>query len=737
MSFPWKFFSAELLKWLHRLVEEEHSETGGAFVVDLLRRGALPLLFYARKAKNAIRSRGNDANEGCSATRDVVSALLCIRLLAQQLQSMVQSESESGAEAEETEGPSPKRMKATPSAPPVLPSASKLRQMDPELVDLALVLAHWVSTEWCSPRVEVVDYLPCCCDETSSFLLSTGCDHLKLKAVLDVVLFAPMPDGQEIGRQRLLHHGPWLSFSPVPGGWHTLYPAGAALHRWEEVTAAGLLLLAAARTFNEMSEGYQSKDQRRPTRPALLVYGACDGLLASFLAHHAPEVQVDVLEPTDDNEESGTFTLLSKHFDLRLGAAGLLQGSRRLLRDSETETGRHRDTEKAPGAVLGTGSMEGCGELTQEGLYDGIVVMKPFGAEEGRISSLRLDEVVPSLRQGGLLLVESERDQCRSLESLGDVVELNDLLQDGDDEEATDATVLCMVTPTRTREPSLAFEEVICPEKWFELLLERGGVRGGAPDVLDAQTTQVVPAGTIGTEDLATLKHLAHSARNAGLACEVRSPNSENWQVTFLQTNGFFEEHAPELLERFTALARSVALRQKWVTQAQADRFQARVIEWHQQEAPGPGIPDPRHYDMDSLVTVDVMCSAPGIDFLGGQLQTLEVEGLKEHRFQLYEILIFQAHKYHCVAPVVQGCRRALVLEFWDGPARRCPHRCTSFERFCPQEPQKRHSQQEKCEEQKKALGRLLPFRLAARKVSVSPSRRSMSLLWQCNEPTQ
>ena len=29
------------------------------------------------------------------------------------------------------------------------------------------------------------------------------------------------------------------------------------------------------------------------------------------------------------------------------------------------------------------------------------------------------------------------------------------------------------------------------------------------------------------------------------------------------------------------------------------------------QAAPGPGIPDPRHYDMDSLVTVDVLCAEP------------------------------------------------------------------------------------------------------------------------------
>ena len=101
------------------------------------------------------------------------------------------------------------------------------------------------------------------------------------------------------------------------------------MHRWEEVTAAGLLLLAAARackrakgtergkaqeedTETHETQYSQSRDlqkeqrQRREKdeteeqdgrndanvcrdRPALLVYGACDGLLASFLAQHAPE----------------------------------------------------------------------------------------------------------------------------------------------------------------------------------------------------------------------------------------------------------------------------------------------------------------------------------------------------------------------------------------------------------------------------------------------------------------
>lgn len=772
-------------------MEEERSEQ--CDVEDFLQRAALPLLFYAKKAKNEINSEKTDKTHKAEGqaeeeagqsgyasdeAKEAASALLCIRLLAQQLQSMASSANSSVMAQENSSSNVDAEEVASRPCAEHLPSAAGGRCMAPEIEDLALAMAHWVSTEWCSPRIEVVDYLPCCREEKSNFLLSKDCDHLKMKAVLDIVLFAPMPDGQEIGRQRLLHHGPWHTFSPVPGGWHTSYPAGAALHRWEEVTAAGLLLLAAAKTFKQQrerdllsAETAETEETQELCRPqehpaqssAVLVYGACDGLLASFLAQHAPEVQVDLL----DGELSG-LDLLRKHFNLRLGGPGLLKGSCRVLgkpSPNEREAGS-ADVDSADVEVASdTGGTDETGEtgerIASRELYDGIVVMKPFGQNfrhNPSISSISsISSILPgegpgqhqehqvksplplrTLRKGGLLLVEATPEDRNQLEKLGEVLELNDLLQGDDDlDEDVDATVLCIVTPrARTlnglETPQMdSFKELICPESWFELLLERGGVVGGAPDVLNAQKTRVVPAGKMCAEDLATLTRLAGRATDCGR--EIRSPQSDSWQVLFLQTNGFFEDQAPHLLKRLADIARSVALKEKWVTMEQADRLQARVIEWHQQDAPGPGIPDPRHYDMDSLITVDVMCSEPGRDFLGGQLQTLEVDGLKEHSFQLCDILVFQAHKYHCVAPVVQGCRRALVLEFWDGPARHCPHRCTSFERICPQE--NRHGEHTT----RKALGRLLPFRLAAKRRDTEPRSRSrsISILWQCNEPTQ
>eukprot|EP00435_Cladocopium_sp_Y103_P032370 s2584_g8.t1 len=569
-------------------MEEERSEQ--CDLEDFLQRAALPLLFYAKKAKNEIKADRADKAQGEQAEekseQGARQSLLCIRLVAQQLQSLA------------------------------------VERMAPETEELALALAHWVSTEWCSPRIEVVDYLPCCRDEKSNFLLSKNCDHLKMKAVLDIVLFAPMPDGQEIGRQRLLHHGPWHTFSPVPGGWHTSYPAGAALHRWEEVTAAGLLLLAAAKTFKQQrkqrsAETEETQELCRRTqethpaqRPAVLVYGACDGLLASFLAQHAPEVQVDLL----DGELSG-LDLLQKHFNLRLGGPGLLKGSCRVLGKPQTEREGNPedsadvdspDVEVAADACE-TNESETGERMAPRELYDGIVVMKPFGqsfTHNPSISSiLSISQEGPGqhqehqvksplpLRNGGLLLVEATPEDRDQLEKLGEVLELNDLLQGDDDldaDDATDSTVLCIVTPRSARTldglqtPQMdSFEELICPESWFELLLERGGVVGGAPDVLNAQKTRVVPAGKICPEDLAILKRLA--GRATGCGREIRSPQSDSWQVLFLQTNRFFEEEAPDLLKRLADIARSVALGEKWVTMEQADRLQARVVEWHEQ----------------------------------------------------------------------------------------------------------------------------------------------------------
>ena len=102
--------------------------------------------------------------------------------------------------------------------------------------------------------------------------------------------------------------------------WCSVCTGGAALHRWEEVTAAGLLLLAAAKTFKQQrnrdllsAETAETEETQELCRPqehpaqssAVLVYGACDGLLASFLAQHAPEaMEIQYMEDTKRKQET-------------------------------------------------------------------------------------------------------------------------------------------------------------------------------------------------------------------------------------------------------------------------------------------------------------------------------------------------------------------------------------------------------------------------------------------------
>lgn len=147
------------------------------------------------------------------------------------------------------------------------------------------------------------------------------------------------------------------------------------------------------------------------------------------------EVQVDLLEPDDDEATSGaTLSLLEKHFDLRLGGQGLIKGSRRVLAKRDTAICEFETEPTEPEAKR---------SKFETRLYDGIVLMKPFGSDrmnaenaegspENGTSKL-LKNVVKNvrelLREDGLLLVESTPEGREALQRLGDLVELNDLLQ--------------------------------------------------------------------------------------------------------------------------------------------------------------------------------------------------------------------------------------------------------------------------------------------------------------------
>eukprot|EP00747_Dinoflagellata_sp_TGD_P081442 gnl/TRDRNA2_/TRDRNA2_161301_c0_seq2.p1 gnl/TRDRNA2_/TRDRNA2_161301_c0~~gnl/TRDRNA2_/TRDRNA2_161301_c0_seq2.p1 ORF type:complete len:135 (+),score=22.27 gnl/TRDRNA2_/TRDRNA2_161301_c0_seq2:49-453(+) len=95
---------------------------------------------------------------------------------------------------------------------------------------------------------------------------------------------------------------------------------------------------------------------------------------------------------------------------------------------------------------------------------------------------------------------------------------------------------------------------------------------------------------------------------------------------------------------------------------------------------PTGGLADRNHYDIGSLVTVDIMLEEPNE---GGHFQSLVQHRWTSQDFEVGDALVFVSHKYHRVDPVVLGCRRTLVLELWSGEERACGHRCDTPHGVC------------------------------------------------------
>ena len=344
--------------------------------------------------------------------------------------------------------------------------------------------------------------------------------------------------------------------------------------------------------------------------------------------------------------------------------------------------------------------------------------------------------------------------------------------------------------------------------------LAAGASSTGAMEVSAAQRTSAVRvAGALSGEDLAAVCRAAATARSLGAGVEVRggprtpatpaatvaatgvgleapgTPRSTRaaangsgvtsgacerdpvWFVVHLTTDGLFDRLLPGLRERLVGIARRVDAEQGWGLLADGcigggDRpgssaapppveapVSLRVAEYHTYSA-GGRLSDPRHYDMDSLVTIDCMLGEPGVDFTGGDLVTLEAgsggggdgdagtgaggggdgEGgvLVPHAFACGDVIVFPSHKYHGVLPVTSGTRHVLVLELWRGGERRCPHRCRSFRGPCPLEPERRGGGEgAPAPPQKAPRGDVLPFRLGS--VAACDGGRGLRLLW---EPT-
>lgn len=184
----------------------------------------------------------------------------------------------------------------------------------------------------------------------------------------------------------------------------------------------------------------------------------------------------------------------------------------------------------------------------------------------------------------------------------------------------------------------------------------------------------------------------------------IKRPDSP-WHTSYMSTNGLFQRNHQELLDKLIDVAIEADVINGWniltnnvnyfgydvdkdvntqvafnSTSTKLDEVKSnlrvRVVELHSVDKNG-SLADTHHCDIGSLVTIDVMLTAPDVDYTGGQFGTLEKDGkLHMHTFEYGDVVVFPSHKYHCVQPVTSGNRKVMVIELWHGKTRNCAHRC-------------------------------------------------------------
>lgn len=257
----------------------------------------------------------------------------------------------------------------------------------------------------------------------------------------------------------------------------------------------------------------------------------------------------------------------------------------------------------------------------------------------------------------------------------------------------------------------------------------------GAMDVAHAQQTQVVCLekflSSSEIESIHTVAQAELASRSKGL--EV---HSDSWRVLYLQTDSLFQRKLTAVRQRILDTIHEVDSK-NWHLFDNVDHFNIRVAEYHQMDEHG-ALPDPKHYDLNSLLTMDIMLSG-NESFEGGNFQTYEADGrLKQHIFEQGDALVFVSHKYHCVSQVTSGRRNVMVLEFWYGAERQCPHRCECFGgEICCKDPgqevytRQYTNEQQDSEQHVDSMGIPLPFRLGSVSTCKEGNREVLELLWE------
>lgn len=182
-------------------------------------------------------------------------------------------------------------------------------------------------------------------------------------------------------------------------------------------------------------------------------------------------------------------------------------------------------------------------------------------------------------------------------------------------------------------------------------------------------------------EVLAAINRASLTAYTSNYTEDVDSRGLPVHTTTYLQTRGFLYVKLPWLVRRLRMLAMKTNAARNWgFNLLSCPYFNVRVAEYHDMRV-GGSLPYPKHYDIGSLITIDIMLQEPTE---GAQFQTLGLSDdgkaptqyLKTHPFSVGDALVFVSHKYHSVTRLEAGNRKVLVVEFWHGLRRKCGHRC-------------------------------------------------------------
>ena len=527
-------------------------------------------------------------------------------------------------------------------------------------------------------------------------------------------------------------------------------PRGLGLETWCDVTSAGVCIL-----HNQAAAGGCEKGN-------VLVIGG-DGNLGEFLGKLNLGLKVDVLEIDEEldrvrreyfekvvvkTESGGSEGKASRRKWGRGGGNGSAKvaASESVCKRPSPESFSLAAkpsystvilTETATRYDLGFRLR---GVLGWVGGHNGVVILQTkTGWSEGREIIKLIDDV---LKMSG----KANDLEIRTLSEL--VLRRDDETEtegDDDDDEGDNDPLLLIICPKDS--PPLN------EKSWQSQIIGNNSINTNPVNLSDAQASPVIhiPALVSSEEINALVKwgegELDNLGGVRGLGVEIRSEKkSDAWMVAFLQTGGTFSRRFPQIVDKcLEAIRRSAEEGGDWNSVkglegsfGGLDTLQLRVAEYHRQRAPGPGLCDMKHYDMDSVITIDVVLGDPNSSFDGGVLETLEVGGLvKQHKWQeAGDAVAFVSHKFHSVSQVTKGVRNVLVMEFWRGPQRRCGHRCECLEKVCPLEMKNSEDSEEGGGEggEVEVGGSIgdnvpLPFRLGAVVDGL--------VLWQANDQTE